>query len=65
LITSGLKGEFSQNEDYIKCTIKTLACLVKGELEAIPKDEGLNEKKMDFVFKVLDIISDQQILNSL
>lgn len=46
LIVSGLKGEFSQNDDYIRACIKTFACLLKGSLEATLKENGLTKPKM-------------------
>ena len=46
IVTSGMKGEFSENEDYIRASIKALACLVKGELEVCVKEEGLSQKKI-------------------
>ena len=38
IVTSGLKGEYSENEDYIRAAIKALACLLKGNLETANVD---------------------------
>ena len=38
--------EFSKNDDYIRATIKTFACLLYGSLEAVVPGEGLNKSKM-------------------
>lgn len=46
IIQSGLKGELSQNDEYIKCSVQALACLVKGNLEALPEGKPFLEKKL-------------------
>lgn len=65
IIQSGLKGELSQNDEYIKCSVQALACLVKGNLEALPEGKPFLEKKLNFVLSVVEIINTPQIINSL
>lgn len=64
IIKSGLKGEFYNNQDYIRCSFESLAQLVKGSLEAIPSGEGLG-KKRQLVEEVLDIVTEKDILNTI
>lgn len=53
---SALEGVLIQNEEFIRCAMKGLAMLIKGNLEAIPEDESLKHKK-DNIIKMLDMLT--------
>ena len=56
LMKSALEGVLIQNEEFIRCAMKGLAMLIKGNLEAIPEDETLKHKK-DNIIKMLDMLT--------
>lgn len=45
IMTSALKGELIQNEEFLKAAMKGLTQLVHGAFEAIPQGTGLCHKK--------------------
>lgn len=58
LVSSGMRGEFSQNEDYMRGSIKALGCLLKGELECSVTEKGFNESKIEFIEKVVTLLTE-------
>lgn len=45
IVTSALKGELIQNEDFLRAALKALAALINGTFESIPAGTGLSRKK--------------------
>jgi hypothetical protein len=45
IITSALKGELIQNEDFLRASLRGLAALISGTFESIPEGTGLCHKK--------------------
>ena len=45
IVTSALKGELIQNEDFLRAALRGLAALINGAFESIPADTGLARKK--------------------
>jgi hypothetical protein len=45
IVTSALKGELIQNEDFLRAALRGLAAFINGAFESIPSDTGLSHKK--------------------